>query len=157
MSDNRLSEDYRDWPNNPYELLEVDENVGRLELRRAYTRLIRRFKPEHFPEQFQLLREAYDTITLHLQWRDPDETPSDEDADVANASLDEASAGHYRAAHQRTQQLDDAWEAAQQSQPAEALAQLESLRAQHGADHDILMREYWLLRTFPDLESSTTS
>ena len=40
------------------------------DLRRAYTRLIKVYKPEHAPDEFRKLREAYETISQHLQWRE---------------------------------------------------------------------------------------
>lgn len=65
-----LPEDSSHWPHDPYALLGVEQNIGARDLRRAYTRLIKLYKPEHAPEEFRKLREAYETISQHLQWRE---------------------------------------------------------------------------------------
>ena len=90
MSDSHLPDDPAQWPANPFTLLGVDQKVDRRELRRAYTRLIRRFKPEHFPEQFRRIRDAYESVERYLQYREfrvvaipsAEEIPADEAADA---------------------------------------------------------------------------
>ncbi len=62
MSDSDLPEDYNLWPSDPYKLFNVPVGSDLKEVKRAYTRLIKQFKPEHFPEQFRLLREAFDRV-----------------------------------------------------------------------------------------------
>ena len=47
-------------PEDPYELLGVPRDAGPRDLRRAYTRLIRAYKPEQHPEQFRRIRAAYE-------------------------------------------------------------------------------------------------
>ncbi|MBS0209681.1 MAG: J domain-containing protein [Planctomycetes bacterium] len=71
MSDgSHLPDDPRDWPRGSYELLGVPEAVDRKQLRRAYHALLKRFKPEQAPEQFRLVREAYDQILRHVEFRE---------------------------------------------------------------------------------------
>jgi hypothetical protein len=65
-----LPEDLTRWPDDPYALLGVEQNIGARDLRRAYTRLIKLYKPEHSPEEFRKLREAYEKISQHLEWRE---------------------------------------------------------------------------------------
>ncbi|MCY2974520.1 MAG: J domain-containing protein [Planctomycetota bacterium] len=62
MNSSDLPEDYKLWPSDPYKLFNVPVGADPKEVKRAYTRLIKQFKPEHFPEQFRLLREAFDQI-----------------------------------------------------------------------------------------------
>src|SRR5262245_58458528 len=57
-----LPEDIRRWPRDPYQVLGVAPRCDPLEARKAYTRLIRHFKPEQYPEHFRLIREAYDSV-----------------------------------------------------------------------------------------------
>src|SRR4051812_35481070 len=64
-----LPDDPRYWPRDPFELLGVAAGASETELKRAYTRLIRRFKPEHSPEQFRLVREAYEAALQGSGWR----------------------------------------------------------------------------------------
>ncbi len=70
MTTNReLPENVTQWPRDPFQLIGVTKDVDPKEFKRTYTRLIKRFKPEQFPEQFRLLREAYDQIQQFLQYR----------------------------------------------------------------------------------------
>jgi hypothetical protein len=64
-----LPDDLRKWPTDPYQLLGVGPDVSTRELKRAYTALIRRFKPEQFPEQFRRTRDAYENILRFLQFQ----------------------------------------------------------------------------------------
>lgn len=57
-----LPEDMRKWPDNPFELLGITQHVDLREVRRTYTRLIRTFTPEKFPEHFQRIRAAYEYV-----------------------------------------------------------------------------------------------
>ena len=47
-----------------YKLLRVEKNASPEDVRKAYVRLVRRYPPEHFPEKFAQLREAYQQLTL---------------------------------------------------------------------------------------------
>jgi len=60
VSGRNLPDDVSLWPTNPYELLGVSPHNDARVARRAYLGLVRRFKPEHAPEQFKRIREAYD-------------------------------------------------------------------------------------------------
>jgi hypothetical protein len=69
-SEHELPDDVNRWPGDPAELLGVTWDVPRRDLKRAYSRLIRRFKPEHAPEEFRRLREAFEQIDRHLEFRE---------------------------------------------------------------------------------------
>lgn len=62
MSEHELPEDLDQWPNDPFELLGVSREDEPITVKRAYTRLIRRYKPEQFPAHFMRLRQAFETI-----------------------------------------------------------------------------------------------
>jgi curved DNA-binding protein CbpA len=47
---------------NPYDLLGVAPDDDDLAVRNAYLEAVRRFPPEHCPEQFSAVNEAYQTI-----------------------------------------------------------------------------------------------
>ena len=94
MSEPELPEDLDRWPSNPYELLRVEYGVSPRDLHRAYTRLIRTYKPEQYPEHFRRIREAYESLLRHAEmysgWADalePDDrsTQSDEPAEAPPA------------------------------------------------------------------------
>lgn len=47
-----------------YKTLRVGRDASPEHVREAYVRLVRRYPPEHFPEKFASLRQAYQQITL---------------------------------------------------------------------------------------------
>jgi curved DNA-binding protein CbpA len=47
---------------NPYLILRVSPGASDAEIRRAYLDAIRKFPPEHEPERFQTISQAYDQI-----------------------------------------------------------------------------------------------
>lgn len=57
-----LPENLNEWPSDPYELLNVDKSTDKKTLKRIYTKLIRIYNPNHSPEHFRKIREAYDEI-----------------------------------------------------------------------------------------------
>jgi hypothetical protein len=79
MSDSHLPDNFADWPTDSYQLLGVRQDVRHKELRRAYARLIRLFKPEHAPEEFRRIREAYEAIEPWVKRRDEWEQSNVED------------------------------------------------------------------------------
>ena len=46
-----------------YEVLGIGQDADAAQIKRAYFKLVREYPPEHFPEEFKDLREAYDTLT----------------------------------------------------------------------------------------------
>ena len=65
-----LSEDMSKWPDSPFELLEIKGQIDLRSVRRTYTRLIRQFSPEKFPEHFQRIRAAYELVQSILNSSD---------------------------------------------------------------------------------------
>ncbi len=49
-------------PSDPYLILGMDEHVTDAEVTAAYHTALRRFPPEHAPETFARISEAYETI-----------------------------------------------------------------------------------------------
>ncbi len=62
MSEQRLPADRSAWPTNPYRLLGVAPGASGRDVRRAYLALIRIYKPEHSPDEFRRIREAYEAL-----------------------------------------------------------------------------------------------
>ena len=90
-----LPDDLNGWPLDPFRLLGVDRKSDAKTARRAYVRLIRRFKPEHHPEHFKRIRQAYESVEQQLRWQTyeappdfdapPPEQPPQPDADSRDA------------------------------------------------------------------------
>lgn len=69
MSPAELPDDIRHWPKDPFTLLGVDTQADERAIKRAYTQLIRKYKPETFPEQFKLIRAAYEQAQSQLEYQ----------------------------------------------------------------------------------------
>ena len=46
-----------------YEVLEIEKDADERQIKSAYFKLVRKYPPEKFPEEFKLLREAYETLS----------------------------------------------------------------------------------------------
>lgn len=57
-------------PGRPAEFFGLEANADPDALKRAYTRLIRRFKPERHPQEFQRIRAAYEQLEAQLRYGD---------------------------------------------------------------------------------------
>jgi len=55
-------------PGDPLAFFELSPEFTRKDLKRAYTKLIRVFKPETFPAEFQRIRGAYDLLDERLRY-----------------------------------------------------------------------------------------
>lgn len=55
-----LPPDPANWPTDPYQLLGVGQDAELRDIRRAYARLTKLYRPDHSPKEFQLVRAAYD-------------------------------------------------------------------------------------------------
>ena len=75
-----LPDDVERWPADPRKLFGLAPNATHRELKRAYIALIKRFKPEHAPDQFRRIREAYEDLDQILKWTQliEDRNPVDE-------------------------------------------------------------------------------
>jgi len=55
---------------NPYLVLDLPPDAGDGDVRSAYQRLLRKYPPEHQPDQFQKIQEAYSLLrTSRDRWR----------------------------------------------------------------------------------------
>src|SRR4051812_18089872 len=68
MTPPELPEDSSQWPGDPFALLGLARGAAAIEIKRAYTRLIKKYKPEHPPDEFRRIREAYEACTAQSQW-----------------------------------------------------------------------------------------
>jgi hypothetical protein len=68
-----LPEDLTKWPHSSHAILGVSSDSTPEELRRAWLRLVRRFKPDQFPQHFQRLRTAFDDAQQQRRYDDDDD------------------------------------------------------------------------------------
>lgn len=65
------SADTPNWdllPHDPIRFFELADGFDRKDLKRAYNRLLRVFKPEKFPAEFQRIRAAFEQLDEHLRY-----------------------------------------------------------------------------------------
>ncbi|GIW79089.1 MAG: hypothetical protein KatS3mg105_0896 [Gemmatales bacterium] len=168
MSAAKLPDDPKSWPDDPFQLLGVDFETDPRDIRRAYTRLIRRFKPEQYPEQFRIIREAYDIVLMHIGYlrqvqgqlsltsneESPDidkATSSNEDrlAEPAKSEpVDSAPPPPLRDSHV-SDEFERIWEEVCDGHPDTAYRRLLHLYEKHQEYEPIVLALYWLLKLFP--------
>ena len=180
MSSPELPENLKDWPSDPFALLGVARDTEEIEIKRAYTRLIRRFKPEHFPDQFRRIREAYEACLAQFQRfftaRDispferpelrvqpspaprpapPDEpqTSSEPDLHIQPPATREAPALHSAPLGDEIARL---WAAAIEGRTEDAYTGLVGQASMRPDRADIALRLYWLLGLQPALDATRT-
>jgi hypothetical protein len=143
-----LPDDPARWPTDPHELLGVPREVGPHDLRRAYTRLIRTYKPEQFPEQFRRIRAAYEAALRLAEF-------------LAGAACGLATQEPLPLSRERQAAFDPAedanalWELAAAGHEARAYAGLVDLFRRRPDQPDLPLRLYWLLALNPELDAGS--
>ncbi len=163
-----LPDDYHLWPQEPFELLGVPSQTDERTLKRAYTQLIRRYKPENFPEQFQLIRAAYEQAQAQLEFQIRFQQHfSDEEQTKPEPTLGESTHGdieHDLSPSEMGEKFPQnaqepmAWDLAKQGRIEEAFAQLKRI-AENDSDIDpssgkVYLQLYWIAKVFPELQQS---
>lgn len=152
-----LPDDPREWPTDPFRLLGVDWPTTEPDLKRAYTRLIRRFKPEHHPEQFRLVRDAYENALERVKWyshfAEPPGVESNPFTPPIEVSSEEAPA---RREPSPPSPEEEAWALATAKQEAEAYSRLLDLNRARPDSAELALRLYWLLAVHPSLDAART-
>jgi hypothetical protein len=180
VSEHALPEDLSQWPDDPFELLGVERGVAPTNVKRSYTRLIKVYKPERFPEHFRRIREAYESILRHIEYFGRFEfmTPAAEatptpSTDVPAARPQEAAqeplpppadeaviqpvtpeTPETSTASPSIDEIAEFWERAIRGEEAEAYKGLLDLHCARPQNVSIVMRLYWLLSLEPDLDST---
>jgi hypothetical protein len=167
MNEHSLPEDLSAWPSSPYQLLGVQFGVSPNDLRRAYTRLIRTYKPEQFPEQFRRIREAYEAVlsqveffrVIHQETQQSEEPKSDEPkSQEPNLSLDDPSPDPavivprpWQPTADDADELDRLWQRACGGEEEAVYRRLVELHEAKRERTDVVLRLYWLLSLTPVL------
>lgn len=156
MSVPDLSDDMRGWPADPFALLGVERGGSDTDLKRAYTRLVRRFKPEHHPDQFRRIREAYEACLDQAPWHRYDRPAGpapDGPPDPPEQSPRPPSAAAAASPKPRDP-VEVAWDSAVTGDP-DAYANLARL-SDTVSGPDVCLRLYWLLAVRPPLDPGRT-
>ena len=172
MNEHTLPEDCSRWPDNPFDLLGVAPGVNERDLRRAYARLIRTYKPEHSPEQFRRIREAYETVRGYAAYfttfdapADPPDPPDESPPAMRHRSEVPESDASDEPVEERApvplprpleEELDEAWDWAVEGDEARAYSRLLELRERHPGRTETCLRLYCLLGLAPELDGRRT-
>jgi hypothetical protein len=169
MNEHTLPDDLSLWPGNPFDLLGVAPGVSERDLRRAYARLIRTYKPEQSPEHFRRIREAYEAVrdlapffaTLEAPVDSPDlpaESPpagqSAPPAPEADHPSEPVSERLQRPSLPPSfeEELDEAWNWAVEGDEARAYARLLDLQLRYPSRSETCLRLHCLLSIAPELD-----
>ena len=79
-----LPEDSSRWPSDPFELLDLQRSADARTAKRAYFKLVRKYKPDRFPVEFQKIHSAYESVQSWLSWQDQQADDSDTFASTLN-------------------------------------------------------------------------
>jgi len=161
-----LPDDPQHWPADPFRLLGVEPPTTEIEVKRAYTKLIRRFKPEHHPEQFRRVREAYEQALDRLKWHgafpisfftpSPEPERPAEPEREAGPSMPPAPESEQRRHATPRDPVEHAWELATTGFTEEAYTNLVELSRVRPDNADVALRLYWLLGVYPALDADRT-
>ncbi len=163
LADHHLDADPSKWPQDPFALLGVSRGDDERTVRRAYLKLIKIFKPEISPDEFQLIRRAFEAVSMMRPSRSEDtldapapiviRTESGEEVSIPVAqrvpvSIDQSSPPE----HDSTASIWD--ELCRTGDDAAAYQKLVRLDELSPADPRVCVRLYWLLHLHPELDSS---
>ncbi|MCX4244119.1 J domain-containing protein [Paraliomyxa miuraensis] len=81
---------------DPYVLLDVRPGASAEQIRRAYLRRVKVYKPDRHPAEFRRIREAYDRLREHERWFDAWRQASEVVRKAAEAAAAAAEAGEGR-------------------------------------------------------------
>ncbi len=174
MTADHLPDDMADWPTDPFALLGVPPGSADADVKRAYTRLVRRFKPEHHPDQFRRIREAYEACQERNAWYRPDDPhaysppPPPVRGDVREPVIDpdvrppepfappEPVVDPYILPAPAGDPVEELWELAIDGREAEAYSGLADLHAAGTPGDTLPLRLYWLLAFNPQFDPTRT-
>lgn len=158
-----LPDDSDLWPADPFDILGVRPGADEKDVKRAYTRLVRRFKPEHAPDAFRKLREAYEVCLTRTGWyRDDEPEPEPEPirlprpeppADAAPVATPEPERPRPAPVIDPAERL---WALAVEGRTREAYRGLADLAAADPTRADLPLRLYWLLAVTPAVDPDRT-
>jgi hypothetical protein len=152
MSDRDLPADPDSWPVDPFQLLGVVPGVSTRDLKKAYHRLIRVYKPEHHPDEFQKIRQAYEQALAISQrfegFADRSDQPIEIDIPVQPEIVPKPETSST------TPHRGDPWDLACEGKSLEAYQALQEILERGRPDEETFLQLYWLLSLVPELDSA---
>jgi hypothetical protein len=167
MNSAPLPENMRDWPADDFGLFGLSHTATHRELRRAYARLVKFYKPEHFPKEFRRIRDAYEALEPMLRQREGEvdegqaDTASDTRTTVSTGDTEPADLASASAPRGRDEsplqsaalEIEELWRQAvrtgEVARAYPALAEHVDRTPQEGVAY---ARLFWLLVIAPELD-----
>ena len=156
MSEHSLPPDPSSWPSDPFRLLGVAPGVSARDLRKAYLKLIRSYKPEHSPREFQRIREAYESLEPFVGRLDStgDRPPVDDEPKPPMPPASETPRDISAPVAGRLEVAPDPWDLACRGEPETAYRALIEQEGRGLAREDAYLQLYWLLAILPGLDAA---
>jgi hypothetical protein len=156
MIEHELPQDPDSWPSDPFRLLGVRPGISARDLRKAYLRLIKAYKPEHSPVEFQKIRQAYEqALALSSHFR-PIGDPLEESSELAypfESGSKSIEPNEPSRAEPPVPSIDP-WDLACDGQPEPAYQALLQLQERGQTTEELFLQLYWLLALVPGLDRS---
>jgi hypothetical protein len=144
-----LPDDIDDWPQNPYELLGVAPNASPDVIKRAYSSLIRRFKPDQFPAEFERIRAAYDAVNGSSGTGFIPTFPMTSRRSVPfNAAWPTMPTPRAR---RKAPAPPEAWKLVRAGDPKQAYLNLVAQNQANPSDEQVYVQLFWLCALFPQV------
>jgi hypothetical protein len=151
-----LSENIDDWPVSPYEIIGVSRLADRSDIRRSYSVLLRRFRPESHPRHFQRIREAYEAVMAACESHS--RNSSEIESDLRRESADGEDTNSSRSMdetriHQDSGSsalADRLWEEFTVQPAVSQYSDLFKLAQSESRTADVFLMGYWMLKLRPD-------
>jgi hypothetical protein len=160
MSEHSLPPDPASWPSDPFRLLGVTPSVSPRDLRKAYLHLIRSYKPEHSPVEFQKIRQAYETaqeLTRHCgaigdRFPDVPEPEFDPPSGFPNEANPGSVDGFESPRSERPSPAVDPWDLACNGDCESGYRALVEAQDRGNPSEEEFLQLYWLLALIPGLD-----
>lgn len=156
-----LPENLEDWPESPYEILGVSHENSEREVRSAYVKLIKIFKPEKFPEHFRRIRDAYDRISQYLKLNSRADDGQREILNLGNGLQvsinfdDEKPETRPITSHAEVEEFEIA--SARPEQIRTIYEELKHRSEIDQADHSDYLQMHWMTYCFPEFDDHRTA
>ena len=157
-------DDVAQWPRDPLAVLGVPADVDSATLRRAYARLVRRYKPEHAPQEFRRIRDAYENLQQRIRWNNVTVDPEDSAPIEAELELGgpqpsglEPAENHDGRRVSTEDNTESAWKRAEVGDWPQACALLREALQLNPCDEEACVSLYWLSLLQPSLASGNSA
>ena len=163
-----LPDDISKWPASPWLILGLDRSASKSDVRKAYAKLVRRFRPDSHAAEFQRINQAYELLrTLSsnpggsVPQRGVPTRPADSRSPESAEKQKKVASASGEAEQEVSESADesfdtfDAISAFREGSVQEAWASL-SQRYERSPSTEVAIARYWLLVLAPEVDEERT-